>query len=398
MKILVHDYSGHPFQVQLSRELARRGYTVIHVYSSDFQTPKGQLVRKKTDPANFKVIGLTLGEPFKKEKFFERRSQEIRYGRILARTIREERPNVFLSSNTPLDAQRLALKEVRKMPGVAFIYWLQDIYSEAIFSVLSARFSIFGALIGRFYQLLEFRMLSASDYIICISDDFETILRSAGISPSKMITIENWAPLDDLPMLRKIDCAIPLVRGANANSSLVYTGTLGYKHNPDLLLQLAEKTNALVSVYSEGTAATNLAKKAAARGVSNLRVYPWVPFEELPAVLASADILVALIEPDAGVYSVPSKVLTYMTAGRPILASIPEKNLAARILNRENAGAVVSPSDPVALVSKAKELLGNMALRKTLGANARDYAENNFSITVIADKVVKIISTVICER
>ncbi len=30
MRILVHDYSGHPFQAQLSRELARRGHDVVH--------------------------------------------------------------------------------------------------------------------------------------------------------------------------------------------------------------------------------------------------------------------------------------------------------------------------------------------------------------------------------
>ncbi len=28
MKILVHDYAGHPFQVQLSRALAQRGHQV----------------------------------------------------------------------------------------------------------------------------------------------------------------------------------------------------------------------------------------------------------------------------------------------------------------------------------------------------------------------------------
>ena len=43
LRILVSDYSGHPFQVQLSRELARRGHEVIHSYSAGFQTPKGNL-------------------------------------------------------------------------------------------------------------------------------------------------------------------------------------------------------------------------------------------------------------------------------------------------------------------------------------------------------------------
>ena len=40
-------------------------------------------------------------------------------------------------------------------------------------------------------------------------------------------------------------------------------------------------------------------------------------------MLASADVLVALLETDAGAFSVPSKVLTSLSAGRPILAAIP---------------------------------------------------------------------------
>src|SRR5450631_3453912 len=48
-RILLNDYCGHPFQVELSRELARRGHEVLHVYSADDQTPKGDLLPHRTD-------------------------------------------------------------------------------------------------------------------------------------------------------------------------------------------------------------------------------------------------------------------------------------------------------------------------------------------------------------
>ena len=43
MRILVNDYAGHPFQLQLSRELARRGHTILHTYFADAKGPKGNL-------------------------------------------------------------------------------------------------------------------------------------------------------------------------------------------------------------------------------------------------------------------------------------------------------------------------------------------------------------------
>jgi hypothetical protein len=66
MRILVHDYAGHPFQVQLSRALARSGHSVLHLHFASFQTPKGAVERRSDDPDNFAIEGLTLGRPFAK--------------------------------------------------------------------------------------------------------------------------------------------------------------------------------------------------------------------------------------------------------------------------------------------------------------------------------------------
>ena len=51
MKILIHDYAGHPFQVQFSRSLAKRGYDVLHVFSGSFQSPNEALAKRMSIPA-----------------------------------------------------------------------------------------------------------------------------------------------------------------------------------------------------------------------------------------------------------------------------------------------------------------------------------------------------------
>ena len=37
MRIVLHDYPGHAFPVQLSRALAARGHQVLHIWFSAFQ-------------------------------------------------------------------------------------------------------------------------------------------------------------------------------------------------------------------------------------------------------------------------------------------------------------------------------------------------------------------------
>ncbi|MDM9626079.1 glycosyltransferase family 4 protein [Rhizobium sp. S152] len=377
-RILVHDYSGHPFQVQLSRSLAGRGYEVLHVHSASFQTPKGELSRRADDPIGLEIVGIRLDEAFEKNGFLKRRSQEVEIGRRVAAMVAKFHPAIVLSANAPLDAQAEIVKAARAC-GSLFVFWLQDIYSEAISRILARKLPVVGAVIAARYQRLEFELLRSSDHVVAITEDFLPILRRNGVRRQRVSVVENWAPLGpSMPAIaRKIDA-----RPVRA----VYAGTLGYKHDPGILLAAAASLPVEVDVLSEGRVAEELARRAAAEGLSNLHVKPWVPFSDLPRVLGGADIMVAMIEKDAGVYSVPSKVLTYLSHGKPVLGSIPAGNLARRILERERAGLVSEPGDGEQFLADLRQLVGDEALRNRLGANGRAYAERNFDIDRITDR------------
>jgi glycosyltransferase involved in cell wall biosynthesis len=112
---------------------------------------------------------------------------------------------------------------------------------------------------------------------------------------------------------------------------------------------------------------------------------PFQPYAALPYVLGSAEVVVTILEPEAGVYSVPSKVLTYHCAGRPLLAGVPRENLAGRIIERNGSGIVVDPTDADKFVGAAEELLADDALRRRMAQAGRRYAERTFDIAWIGD-------------
>ncbi len=381
-RILVHDYSGHPFQVQLARSLARRGYEVLHVYSASFQTPKGDLAPRPGDPPGFRIAGLTLSEPFQKSSFLKRRAQEIEFGRLVAGEIKRFRPDIVLSANAPLDTQGVIHKAARAC-GARFVFWLQDIYSEAIGRFLPATFPLIGNAVARRYQRLEFGLLRASDHVVAITDDFVPYLWLNGITPDRISVIENWASLDEM---RSVGPAASESERGNVPVRAIYAGTLGYKHNPDLLLKAAKALPITIDVHSEGTIAESLARKAVAEGVTNLCVKPWVPFVDLPDVLGAADILIAMIEEGAGAFCVPSKVLTYFACGRPVLGSVPRNNLARRLIERTDAGLASDPDDAAGFIENLRGLVGDAGLRRRLGANGLAHARANFAIEPITDR------------
>jgi glycosyltransferase involved in cell wall biosynthesis len=390
MKVVVHDYAGHPFQVQLSRSLARRGHEVLHLYSSSIVTPQGAMVKSPDDPVGFDIQPLVLSQQIDRGKFFSRRKLEIEHGRLAVRAIKAFGPEVVLSANTPLEAQTQILKEA-KLSGRRFVYWVQDLIGPAAKRLLPERVPVIGGWIGSMYDRLEQRMLAASDRVVAISEDFRPFIPLAS---DRVKVIENWAPLEEVPVMDKVN---PWSTRHELDSRFVYlySGTLGMKHNPELLVQLAkriaEMPDHVMVVASEGASIDWLRERAKELGVTNLVLLPFQPFADLPAMLASADVLVAILEPDAGVFSVPSKVLTYHCAGRPMLLAVPLENLSAKIVQNNKTGIVVSPGDTEGFLDGAVRLASDPEGRQSMATNARKYAERAFAIESITDQFEQVL-------
>jgi colanic acid biosynthesis glycosyl transferase WcaI len=387
-RILINDYCGHAFAVELSRELAARGHDVLHVYSADDLSPRGDLLAGGNDSSTFLVEGLSLGEPFQKYSLFKRRQQERAYGELMCRRIDAFRPDIVIASNNPLEAQNRIATYCRQR-SIPFIYWLQDIHSDAIRSILSQRSIAFGALIGTWYEWMERRLLRHADHVVAIAESFVPRLAAWKIPKAKVSVIENWAPKDKIRVI-PTDNAWRRAQGLTDKWVALYTGTIGLKHNPNLLLaaaeDLADESDVQVVVVSEGKYADYLEAEAARSKLTNLTVLPFQAFESYGEVLASGDVLIAMIEPDAAFYSVPSKVLSYLCSGRPIVLAADKRNLAATILQRCGAGVVVDPRDTAGFVAAIRHYLCNEVVRNEAGALGRDYADRMFDVSVIADR------------
>jgi glycosyltransferase involved in cell wall biosynthesis len=390
-RIVVHDFAGHPFQIDLSRALARRGHQVLHVYCDSYTSGKGRFEVGDDEP-NLSVVALSAGGTFARYSPVRRFTQEVGYGRRFVELAEAFRPDVVLACNVPLLTQRVSAAWCRRN-GVPWVFWVQDLYSVAVCAAATDRAGQAGRLVGRGFEALERSLLRQAAQVVAITEDFTPLLHEWGVAPDRCTVIENWAPLDELPVRPR---ANDWRRGLGIGPDrfvFLYSGTLGLKHRPELLYELAaqHEHDAEVVVISQGLGEARLREMLAEHPLSNLRLLPFQPFERYPDVLASADALVALLEPTAGTFSVPSKVLSYLCAGRPLLAAVPLENLAARTIDRAGAGLVVPPTDGEAFLLAAKRLRNEPALRRTCGAQARRYAEDTFATATITDRFLDVI-------
>jgi glycosyltransferase involved in cell wall biosynthesis len=400
MRVLVHDSSGHPFQIELSRELARRGHEVLHIYCSSFLSPRGAMQRSEDDPEGFAVKDIVLSRPFERFSFGRyspgrRLKQEFTYGGQVCDEVRSFKPDVLLSANGPLFSQ-LRIQRTCRGERIPFLLWLQDFYSVPMKAEARRRLGRAGSAIGTALEQAERLLVRRCRGIVTISEDFNPKLVGWGVDPAAIEVIHNWAPIADLPVRPK-DNPWAVEHGLEDKVVFLYTGTLGLKHNPALLWAVAarlrkERAEGRVVVASEGTGMDWLRERLAGDPIDQLVLLPFQPFDRYADVLGAADVLLAILEPGAGAYAVPSKVLSYLCAGRPVLAAIPDANLAGRIVLDNQAGLVVRPDDEEAFVAAAMRLSSDDDLRRQFGRNGRRYAEHSFPITVIADRFEQLLA------
>lgn len=390
MRLLVHDFAGHPFPVQLSRHLAARGHSVTHAYALGLQGPKGRLMTGEGDPSSLNILGIQLMSGFRKYSPHRRLVAQRGYADQLRRVIAEIRPNVVLSGNTPIDIQAELLWYCRRR-RIGFVHWIQDIYCQALKFFLKRRMPWVPTATTLVFELLERQVVARSDQTVVIAPEFLDVLERWGVATSKVRLIENWAALDEIPMISR-ENSWRQTQQLGPRPMFLYSGTLGIKHRPELLYLLAERLQkeCTVVVITEGVGRDYLDQRPR---LENLRILDFQPYETMPQVLASADVLLATLEADAGPFAVPSKILSYLCAGRPILLASPRENLAASVIERSRAGFVINPNDFAAWVDAAQLLSSDLHLRTELGNKARCYAERSFNITRIADEFENVLSS-----
>ena len=398
MRILLHDYSGHPFQVELSRELSRRGHDVTHSYCDAYTSGKGHLSAEPGETIRFDPIG--VGVVIAKMSFGKRLLQELRFGVELVRQVRRTRPDVVMASNVPIPTL-VILAFVLRLRGIPWVLWHQDVQAVAIRSFagskLSRSFAVVATLIGAGEKWCSRRAAA----VVVIADSFVDVHRRWGTA-DKTTVIPNWAPLDEIrPVTRTNDWshehALDEVR------TLLYSGTLGLKHNPALLVGLARQVidagqPVQLVVVNQGPAEQVLRDEAARQDVP-LLLLPFQPYERLSEVLGSGDVLVVLLEQDAGAFSVPSKTLSYLCAGRPILGLMPAENLAATLVARVD-GCVLPPREESLPEAAAwvGSVLADDERSAALGKAARALAEREFALASCADAFEQILSSSVVRR
>jgi colanic acid biosynthesis glycosyl transferase WcaI len=236
----------------------------------------------------------------------------------------------------------------------------------------------------RFAKALERWVYGLADRIAVISDGFARNLRGKGVPAGKIAVLPNWVDTGFLEPGPK-DNPVSRRAGLDGRFVVMYSGTISISSNRALeraleaAALLAGDREILFALVGEGLKKASLQAKAAGLGLSNAVFLPFVPYPDLPALLAASDVLLVPLDRDKSELSVPSKLYTFMAAGRPILGLASPDSEVATMLRDHDCGLAASPDDPAEIAAAVRALKAAPGRRSALGANARAYAVRRFS-------------------
>lgn len=391
MRVLVHDHSGHPFQAQLSRELSRRGHDVTHSYVTGYVSGKGQLAAAPGETLTFEGIG--GDKPIDNMRLVSRLWRELVRGFQLVAEVRRVRPDITLVSNVQIPTLvifTLAMAVLRR----PWVLWHQDVYAVAVRSFAGTKLPRRFALVAALFEVAERWCSRRAAAIVVIAASFVPVHEKWGTA-DKVTVIPNWAPLDEiLPTERKNDWAVE--NALDHTRTLLYSGTLGLKHNPELLVRLARQVidrgqPVRLVVVNEGPSGEILQREADRLDVP-LQLLPYQPYDRLPEVLGAGNVLLVLLDKEAGAFSVPSKTLSYLCAGRPVLGLMPPENLASELIRRAE-GVALPPEDESlpAAADWVQRVLDDPAAAERIGRASRALAEEEFALAGCVDRFEEIL-------
>jgi colanic acid biosynthesis glycosyl transferase WcaI len=233
-------------------------------------------------------------------------------------------------------------------------------------------------------RLLEKFIYGRSDRILVISEKFVPNLAGKGVAKSKISFLPLWV---DSELISPGDRNGPFRKTHNigeAQTVVLYTGNMGAKQNLENVLEAAGRLRThqevLFLFVGDGSEKKRLQEYAHDKALSNVRFLPLLPPQQrglLPEMLAAADVLV--LNQSARIVDtvIPSKLFTYMAAGRPIVAAVNQSSQAAACIRKAGSGIAVEAENPAALAEAILQLKEDRELAERLGQQGRLFVEEH---------------------
>lgn len=288
------------------------------------------------------------------------------------------RPDVIFCISPPIQLAVMALALAQRWRS-PFVLQIKDLPLDLALAVGMLRPGP-AVRVGRALERLVYRH---ADRITVISDGLRRALLRQGVAPDRIWQIPDWVDDEQLQPL-PADPALRAQAGARDGDLLVlHTGNMGEKQGLDSAIRAgAELDGSLpfrLTLVGDGMDRERLQRLTSQLGARSVSFLPLQPSETFRRLLASADAFLLNQRAEVVDSVAPGKLLTYLAAGRPVVAAVNPTSEAARLIHDSGGGVTVPPEDPAALAAALRTLASDPAHRRAMGEHGRHFVAEHYA-------------------
>jgi len=288
-----------------------------------------------------------------------------------------------------------AVNYVRKRDASRTYLLLKDIFPQNAVDLGLLKKSGLKGVIYRFFKRKEQKLYEVSDFIGCMSvGNAEYIIENnPDIDPLKVEVCPNSIEpnfqginVEERSLIR-IKWELPLHK-----TIFIYGGNLGKPQGVDFLIEIIKANEhnqeTYILVVGSGTEYIKLKKHFVEEKPQNAKLITQLDKKEYERLVCSSDVGLVFLDKRFTIPNFPSRILSYMNAGMPILSATDISTDVGKVIEQGGFGYWCE-SGNVKDFCDLMDKLKNNSIRSKMGINSRQYLMSNYTVSHSYREIIK---------
>jgi len=298
---------------------------------------------------------------------------------------KKNRYDTVMASTMPPVMVAAAARKSAHFRGGKFFYHMMDIYPEIAITSGMAKKGFLTKLLAR----IDCNNCARAERVIVLSSDMRDAIAARGLSTDNVEILNNF-------QLESFDGEGSMPDGLEkpeGSFRILFAGNLGRFQGLETIIEAMALLDDLPEIrfdlLGDGAGRVALEALAGLRLNQSIFFHGYQPIENTVHVIKTADLGLIALNPDIFRYAYPSKTMTYLGVGAPILLVIEAESELAQMVERERIGYHAPQNNPEAVAAAVRQAYAERGGLDKMRARSKVLAQRRFTSAAVLPRWVK---------
>lgn len=377
--------SRHSISSDLLRQFVKNGHNVYVVASTE---RRDNMPTSLTCEAGCQVLRVKIGNN-KRANIIEKGITNIllpyHHKKAIKKYFKGIKFDLILYPTPPVTHAN-TVKYIKKRDNAKTYLLLKDIFPQNAVDIGMMTKTGIKGLIYKYFKLKEKNLYALSDKIGCMSlANVDYIIKhNPEIDKNKVEVFPNSIEPQDMRVSEQVRCDIRTKYGIPLDKKVfVYGGNLSKPQGIPFVIECLKKCkdieNAYFLIVGIGTEFNRLETFINEQKPQNAKLMKRLPKEDYDKMVAACDVGLIFLDHRFTIPNFPSRMLSYMQAGLPVLACTDPNTDIGKVITEGNFGWWCESNNSGSFAETIQNIVSS-ELNNEIGNTAYKYLEEHYSV------------------